>query len=320
MTLSMSVSPVKRGGKAGMVVQQSLSLQPDALRWFHAVKGVRFARDPGRHLPIPAEDVPPRMPAHPQKPRVLLDWFTVSYRSAMLGITLLIVAILAAGWYFFFYAPSRPRAEAVEAISRAEVRLAEAGKVPSSDHVDEYRGSARSALAEARDGFARRQYDDARVAAFRSETFSRKAIDLARGGGTGSREVRIYRMEGDVRVKRAGEFNWEPANTKMELQVGDQVKTAGSGSIQLVYFDGTMTTINPGSLLEIREIHEDPSTKVRRVSERLNWGEVLASTQKSNVDGSFHEVATEKVAARAEDAGEFRVSSDKESRDAAIDV
>jgi hypothetical protein len=59
---------------------------------------------------------------------------------------------------------------------------------------------------------------------------------------------------------------------------------------------------------------------VRRVSEKLNWGEVQASTQKTNVDGSFHEVATEKVAARSEDAGEFRVSSDKESKASAVDV
>jgi len=260
------------------------------------------------------------MPAQPQKPRVLLDWFTVSYRSVVAGAVILVVALAAAGWYVMFYAPSKPREEAQEAITRAANRLAEAGRYPSTGHLDEVRGSARSALAEGRDAFQRRQYDDARVAAMRSENFSQKAIDMARGEGTASKEVRIYRMEGDVRVKRAGEFNWETADRKMLLQVGDQIKTAGSGSIQLIYFDGTLTTINPGSLLEIRELHEDPTTKVRRVSEQLNWGEVLASTQKTNVDGSFHEVATEKVAARSEAAGEFRVASDKESKAAAIDV
>jgi hypothetical protein len=121
-------------------------------------------------------------------------------------------------------------------------------------------------------------------------------------------------------VKRAGEFNWESADRKMFLRVGDQVKTAGSGSVQLIYFDGAITTINPGSLLEIREVKEDPATKVRRVSEKLNWGEVMASTQKTNVDGSFHEVSTEKVSARSEVAGDFRVSSDKETQASAVDV
>jgi hypothetical protein len=260
------------------------------------------------------------MPAQPQKPRVLLDWFTVSYRSVA-AVVLLVVALLAAGgWYVFLYAPSKPRQEAQEAISRAQDRFREAAGYPATVHLDEVRGSARSALAEGRDAFQRRQYDDARIAAMRSENFSQKAIDIARGEGTASKEVRIYHMEGDVRVKRAGEFNWESADRKMLLRIGDQVKTAGSGSVQLIYFDGTLTTINPGSLLEIRELHEDPATKVRRVTEKLNWGEVLASTQKTNVEGSFHEVATEKVSARSEVAGEFRVASDKESQASAIDV
>ncbi len=260
------------------------------------------------------------MPVLPQKPRVLLDWFTVSYRSVVTGVVVLVAALLAGGWYWLSYAPSKPRQEAQEAISRAVDRMAEAAGYPATLHLDEVRGSARSALAEGRDAFQRRQYDDARVAAIRSENFSQKAIDMARGEGAASKEVRIYRMEGDVRVKRAGEFNWESADRKLLLRVGDQVKTAGSGTVQLIYFDGTITTINPGSLLEIREIHEDPATKVRRVSEKLTWGEVLASTQKTNVDGSFHEVATDKVSARSEAAGEFRVSSNKESQAAAVDV
>ncbi len=260
------------------------------------------------------------MPVQQQKSSVLLDWFTVSYRSVAAGVILVVALLLAAGWYFFFYAPSKPRQEAHEAILLAEERLAEAWKYPAAGHIEEIRGSARSALAEGRDAFQRRQYDDARVAAIRSENFSQKAIDIARGEGTASKDVRIYHMEGDVRVKRAGEFSWESADRKLLLQVGDQVKTGGSGSVQLIYFDGTLTTINPGSLLEIREIHEDQATKIRRVSEKLNWGEVLASTQKKNVDGSFHEVATENVSARSEEAGEFRVVSDKESKAAAVDV
>jgi hypothetical protein len=260
------------------------------------------------------------MPALPQKPRVILDWFTVSYRSVATGVALLLAALLGLGWYWFSYAPSKPRQEAQEAISRAVERMAEAAGYPATGNLDEVRGSAKSALAEARDAFQRRQHDDARIAAIRSENFSQKAIDMARGEGAASKEVRIYHMEGDVRVKRAGEFNWESADRKMFLRVGDQVKTAGSGSVQLIYFDGTITTINPGSLLEIREIHEDPATKVRRVSEKLNWGEVLASTEKTNVEGSFHEVATEKLSARSEVAGEFRVSSNKESKAAAVDV
>ena len=260
------------------------------------------------------------MPPRSQKPNVLLDWFTVSYRSVVFGIVLLAAGLVLAGWYYFVHAPGKPREEAQAAIGRAEERIAEASKYPASDKLDEVRDSAKSALAESHDSFGRRRYDDARVAAIRSENFSQKAIDLAKGEGTASSGVRISRAEGDVRVKRAGEFDWEPVDRKMLLHVGDQVKTASSGSVQLIYFDGTLTTINPGSLLEIRDIREDPGTKIRHVTEKLNWGEVLASTQKKNVDGSFHEVATEKVSARSDDVGEFRVVSDQNTKAAAIDV
>jgi ElaB/YqjD/DUF883 family membrane-anchored ribosome-binding protein len=140
------------------------------------------------------------MPVQPQKPRVLLDWFTVSYRSVVLGILLLVVALAGAGWYAFFYAKGKPREEAQEAISRAETRLAEAGRYPASDHLDEVRGSARSALTEGKDAFQRRQYDDARVAAIRSENFSQKAIDMARADNLTVRQLaqRLGGFSGDL--------------------------------------------------------------------------------------------------------------------------
>jgi len=98
--------------------------------------------------------------------------------------------------------------------------------------------------------------------------------------------------------------------------------TSSSASAQLIYFDGTVTTIQPGSLLEIREMYENPVTKVRRVSEKLNRGGLTASTQKKNVEGSYHEVATEseKVSARTDEESEFRVAYDPEEREAEFDV
>lgn len=254
------------------------------------------------------------------RPKILLDWFTVSYKTVVAGIALLVVGLIGAAWYHFSYAPNRPRQEAQEAIVRADERLTEAMRYPSGERSDEVRGGARSALTEARDAFQRRRYDDARVAAMRAENFAQKAIDMARGEGTAAKEVRIYKLEGDVRVKRVDQFDWEQADRKMTLRVGDQIKTGSSGSVQLFYFDGAVTTINPGSLLEIKAIHEDPTTKVRRVSEQLNWGEVLASTQARNVDGSFHEVATGKVSTRSVEAGEFRIASDKESKATSVSV
>ena len=91
--------------------------------------------------------------------------------------------------------------------------------------------------------------------------------------------MQFAKIEGNVRVKQAGGFSWKDANTRMSLKVGDQVKTSSTGSAEVIYFDGTVTRIAPGSLLEIRDLYEDPVTKVRRIREKLTWGEVRASTQ-----------------------------------------
>ncbi len=261
------------------------------------------------------------MSRRPSKPNVILDWFNVSYRTAGLVAGGVVLAALL-GWlgYRLIFAGPGPRAEAQEAISRATARLAEAMALSGDERIEEIRGSAKAALQEARDAFAADRLDGARVAAIRSENLSQQAIDMAKGQLPGAQEVRFYRIEGDVRVKRAGEFAWEAADRKMVLRLGDQVKTSSSASVQLIYFDGTLTTIQPGSLLEIRDLYEDPATKVRRVSEKLNWGEVMASTQKRNVEGSVHEVATENVAARLAGSTELRVAYDKEKKTSTWDV
>lgn len=261
------------------------------------------------------------MTSKPQKPRILLDWIAVPYRVVVLGlIAVVIVAGAGVTLYLRGCSSSRPRAEAQEAIDRAEAKLSEAAGYRGDERVDEARGLARASLEEARTAFVQRRWDNARVAAIRSENLSQKAVDMARGSGLASQEVKFFRIEGDVRVKRSAEFAWEPATPKMVLHLGDQVKTSSSASCELIYFDGTRTMVQPGSLLEIREMSEDPATKVRKVREKLNWGEVLASTQKRNVDGSFHEVATEKATARTGDAGELRVAFDKERNTATFDV
>lgn len=252
--------------------------------------------------------------------RIQLDWFNVTYRSVLSFVV--IVVLLAGGGiaYWYYHYVYLPRAGAEAAIASAERRLREAAPLREDDRLGEIVQSAEVALREARQAQAALRFDDARVAAIRSENLSTRALGMSQGSEDQSRMVRFYRLEGDVRVKKVGEFSWEAADSDMVLEIGDQVKTSSSASAQLIYFDGTVTTIQPGSLLEIRELYENPVTKVRRVREQLARGELKASTQEKNVDGSFHEVATEKVAARTDEAGEFRVSYDPERRTAEFDV
>ncbi len=249
-----------------------------------------------------------------------VEWFNVSYRSVVTAVVLVVAVAGGGGGYWFYTRYLAPRGAARSALVRADSRLAEAAELEDEGRVAELVGSAQEALDEARNQFGTSDYKNAQFTAILSENFSLQALSLARGKKEESQGVTLQAVDGDVRVKKAGQFSWEAAKAGDILQVGDQVKTSSRGSARLLYFDGTATSIEPGSLLEIRDLYEDPVTKVRRVKEKLTWGEVQASTQKRNVSGSYHEVATEKVAARADEPGEFRVSFDQQRQTSIVDV
>lgn len=252
---------------------------------------------------------------------VELDWFNVSYRSLVrIGVVAVVLAA-AGGVYWYQVGFKAPRENARQTIADAEEKLGQARtKAAAFPEIAEIVESAGVALMEAREAFAGLRYNDARIAAFSSENLSIQALRAAGDQEAEGPLARFARIEGNVRVKRSGEFNWETANTRMTLQEGDSIKTSSSGSAQLIYFDGAVSTIVPGTLLTIRQLFENPITNVRRVTEKIDFGEVHASTQGKNVQGSYHEIATDRISARSEGGGEFRVSVDPEKQDSRIDV
>jgi glucodextranase-like protein len=249
-----------------------------------------------------------------EAPQILLDWATISYRSILRTVVLVVLAGALGGLFFFLKASLRgsPEELALLDIGRAERLQREAATAAAGDPA---RGPladrAGRLLTDARLAFDREAFPEARAAAQQSQAFSEKVLE---GQGVETFAARIFKYEGDVKVKRSREFVWESLSGNTALKVGDQIKTASSGSAQVIYFDGTITTIKPGSLLEIRELSEDPATKVRRVQEKVNWGGVSASTSGGNVAGSVHEVATESATTRSFSRAQFEVDYNAESR------
>lgn len=216
---------------------------------------------------------------------ILLDWFNITYRSVLL-VSIIGVGLLAAAIGYWYYSSRvAPKTQASAAIARAETKLIKVGKLPVDDQVAQAKANATTALEESRTAFNSDDYDIALQAAMRSENISIRLLDLKTGTKADGAMVRFLRIEGDVKVKKAGEFSWDPADQKMFLRVGDQVKTSSTASAQILYFDGSKTTIQPGSLLEIRDLFEDPETKVRRVREKLTWGAIEASTRRRTSRG-----------------------------------
>ena len=255
-----------------------------------------------------------------EKPAILLDWFNVSYRT-IFTFSLAVLLILGAGSYFvylkFFYEGS-PRAEARLAIDQAEEALGKAGPSTQADATTELKQAAQRLLSDARRQYDASNYQDSRKSAVESKLNSEKAIAISRGES--AREVQFYRIEGDVKVKRVRELIWVDAERGMSLSVGDQVKTSSRASAQIIYFNGTITTIKPGSLLEIKALYDNPATRVQQVRERLREGRISASTQEPSGEGSYHEVSTQNTVATAAERSDFEVTYDKDKEKTGVEV
>jgi FecR protein/Glucodextranase, domain B len=107
--------------------------------------------------------------------------------------------------------------------------------------------------------------------------------------------ARFKTIDGTVRVKPVGTFEWIPADARMVLRKGDLVRTGDGAAAEISFFDGTIVHVRPDSLITIEETSEDPSTKRRRVAWHISSGEVNFQTARKNVPGSATEVSTPTV-------------------------
>ena len=246
-----------------------------------------------------------------QQQGVLLDWFNVSYRTLLIGGVVLVAVGVSAILYFsgMFSGDQSPRRQARTAIAEAE-RLLKEVAVHTEGELGALRDIAAEQLGHSRDAFAAANYSDAMRAAVQSRNASNRILSLA-SGDPGRPDVQFYKVEGNVQVKHARELVWKSAKMAKPLRVGDQIKTDSSASAQIIYFNGTITTIKPGSILEIKELYDDPSTRVQKVRETLRTGEVLSSTQDAKTAGSFHEISTGNAKVTARGRSKFETKFDE---------
>jgi hypothetical protein len=201
-----------------------------------------------------------------------LDWFVISVRKITTWGVL--IALVAAGSILGYRAYVRAKPTA-EDRARAEIETATALLAKATNTVGTVRpGSnvarARGLLEDARGAMSDRRFDDAYRLAVESESYSRRVL-----GGWGTDEngdASFIFVEGDVALQRAGRSNFEAARQRQPLFDGDFIRTGRTGSAEVMFSDGTLFTIRPGSLFEVRRpsASDASGSEVKMVSGAVN--------------------------------------------------
>lgn len=201
-----------------------------------------------------------------------LDWFIIPIRKIAIWGALVAVVAAASIVGYRYYLKSNPSAEerARTEIATATDLLEKANRTAGTLRPGSNVARAKDLLQQARDSMKERNFDDARRLAVESQSYSRRVI-----GGFGADEngdASFIFVEGDVTLQRAGRSTFETARQRQPLFDGDFIKTGRNGSGEIMFTDGTLFTIRPGSLFEVRRptAAEGSGSEVKMVSGAVN--------------------------------------------------
>jgi hypothetical protein len=204
----------------------------------------------------------------PEQQATDLDWFVISIQKIRqwIFIGVLLLAAAAIGYFVYSSARKTPQERARTEIINARTLLTRASGAGGASRPGSLIGQARDFLGRAETAFAAKGFDDAFRLAVESQSYSRRAL-----GGAGAEETgdaSLIFVEGDVSLQGAGRSTFDPAKQRQALFEGDFIKTGRTGSAEIMFADGTLYTIRPGSLFEVRRpaSSESSGSQVKMVS------------------------------------------------------
>lgn len=211
-----------------------------------------------------------------------IDWFVIPIERIRRWAIILVLVLAAGLAGYFLYSRSRrsPEQKAQAEITSATTLLARANSAASSSRLGSNLAQARDLLRGAQESFGKKGYDEAFRLAVESQSFSRRALGSSAGEESG--DASFIFVEGDVSLQSAGRSTFEPAKQRQPLFDGDFIKTSRTGSAEIMFADGTLYTIRPGSLFEVRRpaSPEMGGSQVKMVSGAVN---VYTSASSSTV-------------------------------------
>jgi hypothetical protein len=107
-------------------------------------------------------------------------------------------------------------------------------------------------------------------------------------------------IEGTVKVKPVGRFEWETADSTMALKKSDIVRTGPGSAAEIRFFDGTVVAVGADSLIMIEASSSDPASRKAKVGWRVSNGSVEFQVPPRGGAGGEAEISTPTVTARTD--------------------
>jgi hypothetical protein len=211
-----------------------------------------------------------------------LDWFVIPIQKIRQWAGVIVLLLVVGGAGYFVYARGRrsPQERAQAEIAQAESLLARATRSAGASRPGSNVAQAKDFLRDAHESYTGAKYEESFRLAVESQSYSRRTLGASAGGEQG--DASFIFVEGDVSLQRAGRSTFEPARQREPLFEGDFVKAGRTGSAEIMFYDGTLYTIRPGSLFECRRpaSSEVSGSQIKMISGAIN---VYTSASSSTV-------------------------------------
>lgn len=201
-----------------------------------------------------------------------LEWFVIPIERIRRWAVIVVAVLAASGIGYFVYARTRhsPEQKARTEITTAKELFTRATAAAASGRPGSNLSQAQDYLRGAQEAFDGKRWDESFRQAVESQSYSRRVL-----GGSGREETgdaSFIFVEGDVSVQPAGRSAFDPARQRQPLFDGDFIKTGRTGSAEIMFSDGTLYTIRPGSLFEVRRPSstEANGSEIKMVSGAVN--------------------------------------------------
>jgi hypothetical protein len=187
-----------------------------------------------------------------------------------LALVLLVTGFLAYRWW----ESHALRREAAALIAEADDLSKELeSEAEISAFADEY-ASGLGLLHEAYTAYGANRFERAVPLARRSRGVMTAILaHLENRGDAG--EGHFITVQGNVQFRRADAASWEEARNRVTLRPGDFVRTAGNGSAEIMFGDGTLYTVRPNSSIIVSGPRNGDG---RHQGIRMDYGWVNLST------------------------------------------